>query len=423
MGASITNDGRGSPAFRLSCPYRLECSDLFRQLPNPSLVLAPDLSIAAATTNYLDATLTTEGGLLGRYMFDAFPDNPDDPEASGVANLSASFERVMQTKASDRMGLQRYDIPNPEDGFELRYWLPINAPILDDDGNLQWIVHQVEDVTEYVRLKEAANDARLADHRLQWDLQAIKTEVGQHILALRHELETALEASEAKTRLLSAVCHDLRQPVQAVALFAGSLKSLPLPDSAGERIRLIETSLGALDRMLSDLLDLSRLEAGKVMPQVVPFCLTGLLERLADEFQPLAEAKGLAFKYRYCPFTACSDPVLLEQILRNLIANAVKYTAKGAVALLCRKVGREVRISVCDTGIGIPPDQTERIFEDYVQLKMAGPNPGGLGIGLATVARTAKVLGHGLTVRSRPGHGSIFSIRLPSAEAWSLRVH
>lgn len=205
-------------------------------------------------------------------------------------------------------------------------------------------------------------------------------------------------------------------------MFAGSLKSLPLPEGASESIRRIETSLGALDRMLSDLLDLSRIEAGKVKPQVVPFCLAGLLERLADEFQPLAEAKGLAFMFGGCPFTACSDPVLLEQILRNLITNAIKYTAKGAVAVLCRKVGGEVRISVCDTGIGIPADETERIFEDYYQAKIAGRNPGGLGIGLATVARTAKLLGHGLRVRSRPGHGSIFSIRLRSAEAWSLGV-
>ncbi|MGE5548859.1 MAG: ATP-binding protein [Solirubrobacterales bacterium] len=422
MDASANSHGRGSLVFRLSCPYQLECSDLFRQLPNPSLVLAPDLSIAAATNDYLDATMTTEGDLLGRHMFDAFPDNTADSGASGVANLSASFERVVQTKSRDRMGLQRYDIRTKEGSFELRYWLPVNAPILDDDGDVRWIVHQVEDITQYVQLKAAANDARLADEALQRDLQAVEAEIGQRMLELRRELQTSREASEAKSRLLSAVCHDLRQPAQAAALFAGSLKSLPLPDGAHERIRLIETSLGTLDRMLSDLLDLSRLEANKVKPQVVPFCLTGLLERLADEFQPLAEAKGVAFRYRCCPFTACSDPVLLEQILRNLIANAIKYTSKGAVALLCRKVGREVRISICDTGIGIPADQTERIFEDYVQLKTAGSHPGGLGIGLATVARTAKLLGHGLTVRSRPGHGSIFSIRLPSAEAWSLRV-
>lgn len=422
MGASATTNNRGSLAFRLSCPYRLECGSLFRQLPNPSLVLAPDFSIAAATKTYLDATMTNEDDLLGRYIFDAFPDNPDAPEANGVAGLTASLERVMRSKTSDHMGLQRYDIPTRENGFALRYWLPVNAPILDDDGALRWIVHEVEDVTEYVRLKEAANDARLTDERLQWDLHAIKTEIGQNVQALRRELQTALEASEAKTRLLSAVCHDLRQPAQAAELFAGCLKSLPLPEGASERIRMIETSLGAMDRMLSDLLDLSRLEAGGVRPQVVPFCLTGLLERLADEFQPLAEAKGLAFKYRYCPFTACSDPVLLEQILRNLITNAIKYTAKGAVVLLCRKIGREVRVSVCDTGIGIPADQTGPIFEDYVQLKTTGSNPGGLGIGLATVARTAKLLGHGLSVRSRQGHGSIFSIRLPSAEAWSLSV-
>jgi signal transduction histidine kinase len=414
MGAPGPDKRMATPAFRLDCPNHFECSPFFRQLPTSSLALAPDLSITAATRDYLDATMTNEPGLLGRHMFDAFPDNPDNPDACGVASLSASFDRVLRTKSRDRMGVQRYDIPTPDGRFDIRYWLPVNAPILDDAGTLQWIVHQVEDVTEYVRLSEAARDRHLAEERLDQEVQAIKTESGRMALALRTAMEVSLEAGEAKTRLLSAASHDLRQPLQAVALFTGSLKALPLPDGAGERIRHIETALNAMDRMLSNLLDLSRLEAGKVVPRVVPVCLTGLLERLADEFKPLAEAAGLTFRLGKCQYTARTDPVLLEQMLRNLIANAIKYTAKGGVALICRETGGTIRISVCDTGIGIPADQTERIFEDYARLKTAGRSPGGLGIGLATVARAAKLLGHDLSVRSWLGHGSIFSVRLPS---------
>lgn len=408
MGASGSDYGIADPGFRLACPYGFECSDLFRQMPAASLVLAPDLRIAAATRHYLDTTMTAEDDLLGRPMFDAFPANPNDPGDTGPRELAASLDRVQRLGTRDRMGLVRYDIPTPDGSFELRYWLPVNAPIFDADGRLRWIVHQVEDVTEYVRLKEAAGDRRLADERLRQDIQALETEVGQTTLALRRELE-------ASVNLLSAASHDLRQPVQAAVLFTSSLKTLPLPEGAAQRIRFLDTSLRAMDRMLSDLLDLSRLEAGKVVPRVVPFCLTDLLERLADEFRPLAEAAGLKFKFGGCPYSACSDPVLLEQMLRNLIANAIKYTAKGAVALLSRKVGGEVRISVGDTGIGIPADQTERIFEDYYQVTSTAQ--GGLGIGLATVARTAKLLGHRLSLRSKPGGGSIFSVHLPSAEA------
>lgn len=409
-------------AFRLSCPYHLECSDLFRQLPGPSLVLAPDLSIAAATKDYLDATMATEADLLGRHMFDAFPDNPDDPEANGVAKLSASFERATRARVRDRMGVQRYDVRNREGTFERRYWLPLNAAMFDEDGALQWIVHQVEDVTEYVQLKEAGNDPRLADERLQRDLQIAEAQIGQTMLELRRELQMALEASDAKSQLLAAASHDLRQPAQAAALFIGSLKNLPLPQGASERIRMIETSLGAMDRMLNDLLNLSRLEAGKFKPQVGPVCLTVLLERLADEFRPLAEAKGLGFTLGVCPFTVCSDPVLLEQILRNLITNAIKYTINGRVSVLCRKVGGDVQIIVRDTGIGIQADETDRIFAEYYQLRMAGEHPGGFGLGLATVARFAKLLGHSVSVRTRPGRGSIFSICLRSAEAWNIGV-
>jgi signal transduction histidine kinase len=420
MGVARTDNAfMAEPVFRLACPSHTECSTLFRQLPAATLVLTPGLSIAAATKDYVDATMTAEGDLIGRPIFDAFPPNPIDPDDAGAAELAASFDRVQRTGTRDRMGLVRYDIPTPGGGFELRHWLPVNAPIFDDDGKLRWIVHQVEDVTEYVQLKEAALDPRLAEEQLQRDMQALETGVGQTTLALRREMERLVEANEAKTQLLSAASHDLRQPVQAAALFASSLKTLPMPEGAAERIRFIETSLKAMERMLSNLLDLSRLEAGKIVPHVVPFCLKGLMERLADEFRPLAEAESLTFKFSGCPYTACSDPVLLEQILRNLIANAIKYTAKGRMALLCRKVGGEIRISVCDTGIGIPADQTERIFDDYYQMKTSCRNPGGgLGIGLATVARATKLLGHGLSLRSKPGRGSIFSVHLPSAEAW-----
>jgi signal transduction histidine kinase len=405
--------------FRLDCPFHRECSAVFRDLPTALLVLSPDLSICAATNDYLAATLTEEAALLGRHMFDAFPDNPEQPEVHAVAMLGASFERVRLGGARDRMGLQRYDIPAPEGGFQLRYWLPVNAPILDRDGKLLWIVHQVEDVTEYVRLREAANDSKAAEEQFSEDMAAFGAEVGLAIRTLRAELAASAKASEAKTQLIAAASHDLRQPLQAATLFAASLKTLPLPRRAEERLRRVEASLISLDRMLNDLLDLSRLESGKVVPWVQPIRLDPLLAKLADEFAPLAEAAGLRFRYPGCLEAASTDPVLLEQILRNLIGNAIKYTQRGAVTVLVTHRGAQVRIAISDTGIGIPAYETARIFEDYYQVPSFAERRHGLGIGLATVARAAKLLGHRLTVHSRVGRGSIFSIWLPAAAGGS----
>src|SRR5512134_2290019 len=136
---------------------------LFEAAPNPYLVLSPDLTIVAASDAYCQATRTEGERIVGRHLFDVFPDNPDDPTATGVSNLRASLMRVLQLRRPDAMAVQKYDIRRPDSeggGFEVRYWSPLNSPVLDRDGRLAWIVHRVEDVTELVRLQSegAARD-------------------------------------------------------------------------------------------------------------------------------------------------------------------------------------------------------------------------------------------------------------------------
>lgn len=134
---------------------------LFESSPGCYLVLAPDLTIVAANDAYLRATMTQRETILGRRLFDVFPDNPDDPGATGVRNLSASLEPVLRDGVSDTMAVQKYDIRRPEsegDGFEERYWRPVNSPVFGPDGEITYIIHRVEDVTEFVRLKQAVDE-------------------------------------------------------------------------------------------------------------------------------------------------------------------------------------------------------------------------------------------------------------------------
>ncbi|UEM22499.1 PAS domain S-box protein [Skermanella mucosa] len=235
---------------------------------------------------------------------------------------------------------------------------------------------------------------------------------------LRRARDAATEASAAKTRFLAAVSHDLRQPIQAVSLFLDLLNHKILPPDARDLIGMIDVSVKGLQGMLNGLLDAARLDAGIVKPVIQPFNLDELLERLAAEFEGQTTAARLLFEVRPAKVAVSSDPVLLEQILRNLLSNAVKFTMRGCILLECIPNETTVDIHVADTGPGIPEDKTEAIFQDFLQLdNPARDRSRGIGLGLGTVARTARLLGHPVGVRSKVGEGAIFTVTVPIADA------
>lgn len=198
--ARATTSFSHSPAVRRN----LNVGDLFEFVPEPHLVLTPDLIMVAANQARINATGIPRSEILGRYLFDVFPDNPNDPHADGVANLRASFDRVVRSRAPDAMPIQKYDIPKPSKdggGFEERYWLPLNYPILSDSGEILWIVHRVEDVTERVRADHIAQQSATGQQSL-----ISRLKVANHALALENSEKTkaqqSLAESEAWLRLL-----------------------------------------------------------------------------------------------------------------------------------------------------------------------------------------------------------------------------
>jgi signal transduction histidine kinase/CheY-like chemotaxis protein len=234
--------------------------------------------------------------------------------------------------------------------------------------------------------------------------------------ALRVQKEAAEEASLAKTRFLAAASHDLRQPVHALSLFVGALRGHHLEPEPAALVDRIENSVSAMDGLFSALLDISRLDAGVVAPDLRRFPIMDLLLVLERDYTPEAESKGLTLRIRSCPAWVRSDPVLLERILRNLLSNAVRYTDRGGVLLGCRRRSG-LRIEIWDTGRGIPAAQAQHVFEEFFQLD----NPErdrtkGLGLGLAIVRRLAGLLGHPIAFASVPGRGSMFGIDVPIAE-------
>ena len=238
----------------------------------------------------------------------------------------------------------------------------------------------------------------------------------QEAAALQEAKGAAEAANLAKSRFLTAASHDLRQPLQTLALLQGLLARSVLGDKAAGLVHRLDETLGAMTGMLDTLLDLNQIEAGVVQAEVVECGIDPLLDRLRDEFALHAQAKGLMLQVVPCSAAVRTDPRLLEQMLRNLVSNALKYTERGRVLLGCRRTRKGLRIEVWDTGIGIPEGELQAVFEEYHQVgNKARERARGLGLGLSIVQRLGVLLGHRVRVRSRAGKGSVFSIELALA--------
>ncbi len=246
------------------------------------------------------------------------------------------------------------------------------------------------------------------------------------LAAARAETERVrLEAEKGRTaigRFLSAASHDLRQPFQAMHLFHHLLMGRLTDPGSRDLGEKLEMSIDAAETLLRALLDVSKLEAGLVRAQVQIFPIDETLDRLLNEFAPEADAKALRFNVRPADAKVITDPVLLEQLLRPIISNALRFTESGGVLLAARRRGGALRIEVWDTGIGIAPADQPAIFDDFHQI--GSPNRDrrhGLGLGLSIVRRLAALLGVPVSLRSVPGKGSVFAVDVPlsmeSAEA------
>jgi PAS domain S-box-containing protein len=264
-----------------------------------------------------------------------------------------------------------------------------------------------------------------AFRRTEAELKGIAETLEQRVVARTAELEGAKaeaeRANRAKTRFLAAVSHDLAQPLNAAHLFTHALAqdlAQATGDAATTRHRgavgNIDGALSSAEGLLAGLLDISRLDAGGLAPNVQPFCVDEVLQHLAAEFGVLARHKGLRLDYVPSRAWVRSDPQLLRRALQNFLANAVRYTAHGRIVLGCRRDGARLRIEVRDTGPGIAEADQSAIFEEFRRLDRDGQ---GLGLGLAIAERITRLLGHPLQLQSAPGRGACFSITLPRTSA------
>lgn len=243
------------------------------------------------------------------------------------------------------------------------------------------------------------------------DLAAAAKERDQLLAELQQAKEAAEAASASKSRLLAAAGHDLKQPLQSIVTSLDLMADRLTDPVDQKRAQRAMRAAGTLERALDRLLALSHLESGTVEPRLRNFALGPLLADIAETLRPVAEAKGLQLRLTYSGARIRSDADLLEEILQNIVNNAIKYTEKGRVLIGCRARGDNLSIEVHDTGIGMREDEIETAFQEFRRLD--GAHGGGVGLGLSIVRRLADLLDHPLSVRSQPGKGTCFAIEVP----------
>jgi two-component system, sensor histidine kinase len=286
-------------------------------------------------------------------------------------------------------------------------------------GKQLLVAAAIRDVSDRKRVEKELRVARENSERAREAADHLREVADEERASADEARESADRANQAKSRFLATASHDLRQPLQTLALLNGILRRVVSEQSALEALSQQEQAIGAMTRLLSALLDISKLESGAIRPQPTEFTIGTLLEGLRREFASIAANKSLELRVSPCEECVHGDPALLEQILKNLLANAIKYTQPGGQVWL--RAGRKedaVQVEVADTGIGIAPDQIAYIYDEFYQIGVpANSSREGYGLGLSIVQRLVRLLNLRLDVSSEVGKGSVFSLSLPRGDA------
>jgi signal transduction histidine kinase len=449
---------------------------LFESVPGLYLVLLPDsqFTIVAASDAYLAATMRRREDLVGRGVFAAFPDNPDDKQASGVRNLNASLNRVVRNRAADTMAVQKYDIEKPSSeggGYEVRYWSPVNSPVIEN-GELQFIIHRVEDVTEFVRLRELGETQQKLTEQLKSRAGSMEVEIYRRAQtiqetnarleqSIKSEQESHKQLREAHTRivmteklaalgnLIAGVAHEINNPLAFVVNNLAVLKRdvenlrqlLILYQSGDTTLAQHQGELAAEIIKLSERIDLKYTLDG--LPDLIARSHEGLsrIQHIVRDLRDFARQEQAPGKMEEADINAGVSPTVnivagrakkqgveletdlgslpsvtcylarINQVLLNLVVNAIDACGQGGkVIIRTRPSDDGVILQVIDNGSGIDPETMTKIFDPFFTTKPLGQ---GTGLGLSISHGIISEHGGRIEVDSTPGKGSTFTVHLP----------
>ncbi len=392
--------------------HRTVFENLFESLPGLYLVLAPDLKIVAVSDAYLKATMTKRGEIVGRNLFEVFPDNPDDPAATGTSNLRASLDRVRRTASADTMAIQKYDIRRPDGTFEERYWSPINSPVLGVDRRIEYIIHRVEDVTEFVRQKSqpAGNTAAMRARMEQMEAEIFQS--SQKVQAANQQLKAANQELEAFSY---SVSHDLRAPLRSIDGFSQALLedyADRFDDQGRHYLARVRAGTQRMGELIDDLLQLSRVTRAEIRRETVD--LSALANSVVADLKRAEPPRRVDVVIQPGLQTE-GDAKLLRIALVNLLSNAWKFTGHQPAARIELGVqdnGGERAFYVRDNGVGFDMAYAGKLFGAFQRLHAQGEFPG-TGIGLATVQRIINRHGGRVWAEAAVNQGASFYFALP----------
>ncbi|MBM9501718.1 response regulator [Leptospira sp. 201903071] len=414
---------------------------IFESLPGLYLILLPDFRITAVSESYLRATNTKREEIVGRGLFDVFPDNPSDPNATGVSNLKDSILSVIKDKATNAMAVQKYDVKRPDSeggGFEEKFWSPVNSPVLNSKGEVVYVIHRVEDVTEFVRLKNLGNEQNKITEELRSLTASMENEIYQRaqeiqnsnkkLTSLNDDLtrreeelkqvyEKLIELDQLKTQFFANVSHELRTPL---TLILGPTRSLLKQESISQfqkgLLETIERNSYTLLKHVNDLLDISKLEAGKMTFKYSNVDLSRTVSNITSHFDSVAKERNIEFETTL-PETCMIplDEAKVERILLNLIANAFKFAPDfGKIRCQLQRENSEISIRVEDDGPGVPEKLRELIFDKFRQGEEGDSRSfGGTGLGLAIVKEFVNLHSGKVSVTNSSLGGALFEVILP----------
>ena len=383
---------------------------IFESSPALCLVLDPFLKIVAVSDAYLSATMTKRDDILGKGIFEVFPDNPDDREATGTKNLRASLQRVLARKIPDTMAIQKYDIrrPSNEGGkFEVHYWSPINCPVLNENDELVYIVHRVEEVTEFIKIKDNKEK-----NNNQCEL--IEIEIFERNKALKESEEALKKANEELESFSYSVSHDLRAPLRAIDGFSKILQEKyqdNMSEDARHYLDMIRESAVDMGHLIDDLLAFSRLGRQEVSNDKIS--MYELTQSAIYFVKQNGEKRDIDITIEPLPDTN-GDWNLLKQAMINLISNACKYTRKveNPMIIIGAKAGSyPIVYYVKDNGVGFNMDYAKKLFGVFQRLHSVEEYEG-RGVGLAIVKRIITKHGGSVWAESKEGEGATFYFTL-----------